>query len=227
MANQFKSLNLWTLPDHYAGDTYFDYYPVLGQSRDSDCLERTNFEVAKERLKEQLAKDLGTVPYQEAEHVIIARAGHWACGWVETLMVHRNAPTSLLELADDMRNEIKNGYPVLDDQVFSDAEEQEREETWTGNGDSMVRGVLKELEIADDVRDTLADDDRFVELVRRCYWEDCFYRGNDDAWLDLDRLALHLRSWDTYSPHDSSNISLEYIASTADLLGIDLNEKAA
>ncbi len=199
-----KHLKLWTMPDSYAGKTYFDYYPIVGRSRDSDVLENCNFEVALD--------DLGG----ESEHVIVARAGHWAVGWVETILVHKNAPKKILIAADAILDNLKD-YPVLDDCAFSEAEEQERGDTWDNNGYGMIRDVLLDLKASDDVKESL-DDDNFKELVRRVYWEDCFYCGNENAWVSgVDKVAFHMRSYDVGRDMDAV-----WMSSFCDLIGITL-----
>ena len=62
-------------PCAYWGDRG-DWLTVLGQHCDSDCLERSNFVVAVDRL-DQLDTDCYAI---ESE-------GHWAVGWVETLLI--------------------------------------------------------------------------------------------------------------------------------------------
>lgn len=52
-----------------------EWYCLLTQTRDSGCLERSNFAVALEQLG------------GEGENVTIERYGHWACGWWEALAV--------------------------------------------------------------------------------------------------------------------------------------------
>ena len=64
-------LRPWTYPSDYIGETYEGYFVGLGQCRDSDALERSNFASAIEALG------------GETETVFIVRAGHWAVGWVE------------------------------------------------------------------------------------------------------------------------------------------------
>jgi len=36
------TLNKWTTPESYFGDSWFDYYVFLGQNRDSDTLTQSN-----------------------------------------------------------------------------------------------------------------------------------------------------------------------------------------
>ena len=67
-----KHLKRWTRPRDYFGAEWSRYYSAgLGQSRDSDCLEQSNFAV--------MLHELGG----ESDTVIVVRESHWAVGWVE------------------------------------------------------------------------------------------------------------------------------------------------
>ena len=98
----------WEHPHSYAGDTFYDYYVGPGRSRDSEALEESNFAVALTRLGD------------ESDTVRVVRAGHWAVGWVETILVHESDTKGLAELqhiADDLES-----YPILDEEHYSNLE---------------------------------------------------------------------------------------------------------
>lgn len=100
-AYQPKSLRRWTHPDNYAGATWEGFYSSgFGRSRDSDCLEETNFQVAWERLS------------AISENVQMVHESHWAVGWVEWIAIPADdAPA--LKLADSLRARYES-YPCLD-----------------------------------------------------------------------------------------------------------------
>lgn len=105
-------------------DTRLDWGVFLTVNRDSDALERVNFEVADARLD---AID----PAGEDHYV--EHFGHWAVGWLDYLTVRPGsdcwalAETLLAKLAD---------YPVLDEERWS---EVEFEEAWCLRCDSAMR----------------------------------------------------------------------------------------
>lgn len=103
-----ERLERWTLPSSYAGPSFDEYYIVIGQNRDSDILSQSNFESA--------LNELGG----ETETVRVIRQGHWACGWIELLMIHESDIESLIK-ADKMMKDYDN-YPVIDEQHYSDLE---------------------------------------------------------------------------------------------------------
>lgn len=117
MAYEPTHLNRWTLPQHYMGEIWPDYYSSgFGQSRDSDALERSNFTVALRKLG------------GESETVFIVRESHWAVGWVEWIAIHES-DTKALQIADNLRERYDN-YPALDESHWSELEQEEANETW-------------------------------------------------------------------------------------------------
>jgi hypothetical protein len=109
-------LKLWEHPRDYYGETYYGFYPVVGRHRDSDVLDRSNFEVALEQLG------------GESDTVIVARASHWAVGWVESILVDATNADAVHE-AEDIRRSLED-YPVLDDMRYSEMEWEEAESVW-------------------------------------------------------------------------------------------------
>lgn len=107
----------WTMPTDYAGETWPGYYRAgVGQSRDSDALERSNFR--------SMLKALGG----ESDTVIVVREGHWAVGWIEWIAIHQDDETALQE-ADEILAALSD-YPVIDDEDFCALECEEADEVW-------------------------------------------------------------------------------------------------
>jgi hypothetical protein len=72
-------LKRWTLPANYFGAVWPAYFSSgVGQSRDSDALERSNFAC--------MLRDLGG----ETETVIVVRETHYLVGWVEWIAIHQD-----------------------------------------------------------------------------------------------------------------------------------------
>jgi len=80
--------------------------PVI-LTRDSECLEQSNFHTAKEMLKE--------VEHEEHEF------GHWACGWLRIILV---SPEHL-ELVEDMEECVRD-HICLNSEHYSDLLAEER-----------------------------------------------------------------------------------------------------
>lgn len=114
-----ERLKRWTKPDYYAGAAWPDYYSSsVGQSRDSDALERSNFTA--------MLADLGG----ESETVLVVEESHWAVGWVQWIAIHESDARAL-EIADNNRKRLDD-YPVLDEEAWSALEWEEAADYWDG-----------------------------------------------------------------------------------------------
>jgi hypothetical protein len=116
-----KHLKRWTMPANYCGAMWPNHYSSgFGRSRDSDCLERSNFRVALAALG------------GESDCVTVARESHWAVGWVEWVAIEADGtPESdeALAIADKLQERVSN-YPVLNEEDFSTLERDEADEIW-------------------------------------------------------------------------------------------------
>lgn len=118
MTYQPENLNRWAKPDCYAGAAWPDYFSAgVGQSRDSDALERSNFIC--------MLRALGG----ESETVLVIREGHWAVGWIEWLAIHET-DSKALETADQIKAALAD-YPVVNEDHWSMLEDEEANEVWT------------------------------------------------------------------------------------------------
>ena len=119
-------LKRWSMPSHYFGATWPAYYSAgVGQSRDSDCLESSNFAT--------MIRALGG----ESDTVTIVRESHWAVGWVEWIAIQQDDGAAL-KIADDLIARLQD-YPVLDESDFSEREQEEANQIWTNCYDSKER----------------------------------------------------------------------------------------
>jgi len=112
-----KHLKRWTMPRDYFGAVWPNYYGSgCGQSRDSDCLERSNFRCMLQALG------------GESDTVQIVRESHWAVGWVEWIAIHQD-DAKALEIADKIKGKLAD-YPVVDEDDLSELECEEADEIW-------------------------------------------------------------------------------------------------
>lgn len=130
----YKFLKLWERPQNYAGATWYDFFPLYGQHRDSSALAQSNFRSFHAALKAKV-KELGcevvTLPDVDNEQatVEVERSSHWAVGWVETLLVHKDAPQALLDWCEAQLARL-DGYPVFDEEDYSALETEQANELW-------------------------------------------------------------------------------------------------
>lgn len=121
-----ENLKKWKLPQYYIGEKWPDYYSSgVWQSRDSDCLERSNFICMLEQLG------------GESETVIVVRENHWAVGWVEWIAIHESDEKSL-RIADKIMAALAD-YPVIDENHLSELECEEANEVWLNCYDDKSR----------------------------------------------------------------------------------------
>lgn len=112
-----KHLERWTMPKDYFGAAWSEYYRAgFGRHRDSDCLTESNFRVA--------LKALGG----ESETVLVIRESHWAVGWIEWIAIHESDSKSL-RIADGLIDDLES-YPVLNEDDWSELEQEAADETW-------------------------------------------------------------------------------------------------
>jgi hypothetical protein len=86
--------------------------------RDSDPLDRANYRAMLERLG------------GESDTVTVERFSNWAVGWVDYILV---APTdwARLRIVYRARKGLED-YPILDGDIFSEVEDADCAETWSG-----------------------------------------------------------------------------------------------
>jgi hypothetical protein len=129
MEDKYSHILPWNRPRNYVGASWDGYYAApVGQSRDSDTVERSNWEAQIERIP-------------ESDTVIIVRESHWAVGWVEWLAIHESDTMALAE-AEAIGEELEE-YPILDEDRWSEleleesdwAEEEEEDEDWEEDED--------------------------------------------------------------------------------------------
>lgn len=119
-------METWKHPSSYGGFSPDGDYCVLSRNRDSAVLDESNWAVACKTLGAE-AHDSGEMDDRPA--VYHWRAGHWACGWVEYLMVRADAPQETIDAAQEIVDSLE-GYPVLDDDHYSNAEYEAAAAWW-------------------------------------------------------------------------------------------------
>ena len=110
-------LKRWTMPDSYIGAVWPTHYSAgVGQSRDSDALEQSNFIC--------MLKVIGG----ESETVTVVRESHWAVGWVEWIAIEQDDAAALRK-ADEIVARLED-YPVINENHFSELETEEANDVW-------------------------------------------------------------------------------------------------
>lgn len=193
-------LRKWKRAENYAGENFHEYFQGPGKHRDSDALARSNFEAALDRLG------------GESETVIVEHAGHWAVGWVESILVHESDTEKVKEL-ESIYEDLEN-YPVLDEEHFSETEREEREETFENFQSEFMDEIAKSLGLDDERREAFSDSLRCVASA--LFEGDCGYHGIEDGWVQADRMADHVRH---------SEYELKDLSESGDLVAAALLKK--
>lgn len=156
----YAHLTKYVRPPHFADWADIDrseYFVVLGQHRESNTIDRSNFQCALDALG------------GESDTVFVLRDSHFLVGWVETIYIHPS-DTVACDTADRLLARLEN-YPILDEMHHSDLEWTETSEYWQR---MSVRERMEWLQRADLCifaarRSELPDDPngRLFELLTR------------------------------------------------------------
>lgn len=133
--HNFLSLRLWIPPGNWSGKHWRGWYVGLAQTRDSEIIERSNFEcflaavqeAGKGRTIDDSANDyIGD--WSETPTVYVVREGHWACGWVEWVAIHESDEAAC-QTAEELLNSLES-HPILDEEHLSELEREAEQEDW-------------------------------------------------------------------------------------------------
>lgn len=118
-------LSRWTRPQCYMGATWEGYFvaPVT-RNRDSDCLTNSNWDCQWR----DLSACKSDVPYTDESSPVVVSEKHWAVGWVEWVAIHESNEAAL-RVADRLAERLES-YPVLDEEDWSQKEQEEAEQVW-------------------------------------------------------------------------------------------------
>ena len=104
----------WKRPDNYIGKDWTGWLAApVGCSRDSDNVERSNWDAQLERIP-------------ESDTVQVVRERHWAVGWVQWLAIRPEDAAAVAE-AEKIGDELED-YPILDEDKWSELEAEDAPE---------------------------------------------------------------------------------------------------
>lgn len=139
----------------------------VSNSRDADTLTRSNWRTVvadMERIDPNGDTDDDAASWE------IHRFGHWACGWVEILIVRPD--TSAAAAALEWRDALEN-YPVASEEDFSQLESDDAAESWEEWGADDFRRAIRDKfrDVAPAVCDAIddADADALREFMRELF----------------------------------------------------------
>jgi len=125
-------LPVWETPDSYFGFDPVGDFVIIGRSRDSSIMENVNYDEVFDDLQ-KLEQELDIESEDGEPFVYDYRANHWAVGWVETVLIKKEAPDALQARAYETLAALAD-YPCIDDSKYSDAQYEEMESYWEREG---------------------------------------------------------------------------------------------
>jgi len=170
-----KSLELWEPASNYLGEDFRDYYIGPSISRDSGALEKSNFEVALEMLG------------GEGDGVSVERFSHWAVGWIEVILVHKDA-SDKIAILEDIERRLED-YPILDEYDYSEKESEEITENYNSWGKDYIINIINLDELMDFNFDSLSDETRATieDSLWNLYRNNAEYTGSE---VDVDERGV-------------------------------------
>ena len=97
----------------------------VSKTRDSEAIERANFDAT--------LRELG----DESETIQVHRFGHWGPGWFEIILIDP-ADEARVKIAQEIEDALSD-YPVVDDSLWSEYENEDCEQTWAHCYDASER----------------------------------------------------------------------------------------
>jgi len=119
----------WEHPDSYGGHSPVGDYLVATLSRDCNTVRQSNYAVMKRIIKNAGGEVLTDYDETNPHTPYDFRAGHWACGWVEYIIVPRTADSKILEAVANALCALAD-YPVLDDGHHSELQRETAANYW-------------------------------------------------------------------------------------------------
>jgi hypothetical protein len=172
-------------PQYHIGEEHHGTYVVASTHRDADLLTRANWkEWTQTILREAI----------ENGDAYVARAGHWAVGYVETLHLMETAPTNHMIAAAATLSALHD-YPILNEETFSEMECNEAEEAWEEWGKREAAGMIArallslgyEEDEASNLGDSYVEDDRRRQAFNEARgepWVSHHSSGHTQPWMD-------------------------------------------
>lgn len=190
---------------NYMGEDHGDFVVVIGRNRDSNMLDESNFAAALEMLG------------GESSTVKVERFGHWGCGWFELIMVSPGAPRKL-QTAFEIKRALEH-YPVLDDADYSERESEQRERDFDNYLSDFKKNYFELTGLTEE-----DDSEDLDALLHAAHYEDCSYRGVEDAYVS-DRMLVRFAS--TYECRQLSIEGNEYASYLITVCGLEPEQQKA
>jgi len=134
---EILSDNAWKHPQHYFGFSPEGDYLIASKHRESTLLDQSNYRVAMRILSEVSANEAQECQGERDSQGYIVRpdwvydwrARHSMVGWVDYLMIRKDAPESVLIAAAEIASSLSD-YPVLSEDDYINMQYEAIENHW-------------------------------------------------------------------------------------------------
>jgi hypothetical protein len=150
----------WKRGECCIGAEWHGWRVFLGQNRDSNAMDRCNFNAALETLL-PLSTEIESGD-DEGKTVRVVSENHWACGWIEWIAIHGSNTAALAE-ANRIADRLER-YPVLDEDALCQLENNEAMEYWHNHGRREFIQGLERAELIEEGALDESDEDAIWEL---------------------------------------------------------------
>ena len=167
-------------------------FELASAKAETQCLERANFQA--------MIKALGG----ESETVIINRSGHWAVGWVESILIHES-DLKALKVANEIMESFQD-YPIIDVDTLFEVDQEELESTFDFFRCEFVQTILDLVGIESESDLSPSELKEVESFAYAVLSHDKGYRGVEDSFVtnkSIGRLAE-----DQYSGIESNILNL-------------------
>ena len=121
-------METWQQPQSYAGHSPIGDYVLYSRNRDSSILEDSNYELILDELT-TFAEKFNHLRDDGEAFAYDFRTKHWACGWIEYIIIRQDAPAQIIELAESIDSALSD-YPVYSDDDYSERQWNEMYRYW-------------------------------------------------------------------------------------------------
>ena len=146
-------------PDSYIGRQWDGYVPFLFLTGQSDLVEQHNYKVIKDELSKYMSN---VVRVDEDKNKFMAleeaKCKHWACGFLDYLLLSQDAPEDLVIKVADIISALED-YPIYDEDGFYQFEEEKIAEAWENMSVRDRKDILVKAKFEQEDIEKLSEND--------------------------------------------------------------------
>jgi hypothetical protein len=146
-------------PDSYVGRQWDGYVPFLFLTGQSDLVEQHNYKVIKDELSDYMS-DVVRVDEDKNEFMALeeAKCKHWACGFLDYLLLSQDAPEDLVIKVADIISALED-YHIYYEEGFYQFEEEKIAEAWENMSVRDRKDILVKAKFEQKDIEKLSEDD--------------------------------------------------------------------